>query len=263
MSAHAIETYGSLFSGIGGLDLGVEAATGAKPLWQCESDPYCRAVLERHWPDTPCYNDVREIDDQAQRPDLICGGFPCQDVSQAGKRRGLDGERSGLWSEFARVIRILRPRVVFVENVAGLLVRGFDEVLGDLAWLGFDARWSCLRAADIGAPHLRRRVFLLAHSVHDGRQGLSSSNNNHGSDEPGDIANRRHTFPPAPSDSRAWAAWRKSGGPEPSIRRGTYGPPRGMDANRRRRRIRHLGNAVVPQCAERAFRELIKSETVE
>ena len=156
-------TVGSLFTGIGGLDLALEHF-GHRVIWQAESDGHARAVLAKHWPGVRCFEDVREIDATSPPPDIICGGFPCQDISNAGKRVGIDGERSGLWSEFARIIRELRPRLVFVENVAALTVRGLDRVLGDLAALGFDAEWDVLRAADVGAPHLRARIFILAHA---------------------------------------------------------------------------------------------------
>src|SRR5690348_9062921 len=115
----------------------------------CEIEPYCRAVLTKHWPGVPCYTDVRQL--TAERlaadgivPAVICGGFPCQDISQAGKRAGIEGERSGLWREFARLIGEIRPRVAIVENVAALLNRGLDAVLADLAALGFDAEWHCI-----------------------------------------------------------------------------------------------------------------------
>lgn len=157
-----IETYASLFSGIGGLDLAIEAVTGARLAWYSEVHPYAAAVMARHWPGVPNLGFVQDIDDHAEAVDLIVGGFPCQDTSQAGKREGLGGSRSGLWYEQARVVRVLRPRFVFVENVAGLLVRGIDEVLGSLVDLGFDAEWSTLRASDVGAPHERRRIFILA-----------------------------------------------------------------------------------------------------
>jgi DNA (cytosine-5)-methyltransferase 1 len=157
-------TIGSLFSGIGGLDLGLEWAGLGPVVWQCEIDPFCRAVLAKHWPDAKRYDDVRSIDGFTQRVDVICGGFPCQDISDAGKRAGIDGERSGLWSEYARIVGILRPRFVVVENVAALLGRGMGRVLGDLAALGYDAEWSTLRASDIGAPHRRERVFIVAYA---------------------------------------------------------------------------------------------------
>lgn len=156
-------TFGSLFSGIGGLDLALEAF-GHTPVWQAECDPHARAVLRHHWPAVRCFEDVREIDAQAPPPEIICGGFPCQDISLAGAGAGIDGPKSGLWSEFARIVRVLRPGIVFVENVAALLGRGLDRVLGDLAALGFNAEWETFLASDVGAPHRRDRLFLLAYS---------------------------------------------------------------------------------------------------
>lgn len=154
---------GSLFSGIGGLDLGVEAATGARTVWQVERDEWCRGILARHWPDAVRYDDVCKVGEELERVDIIAGGFPCQDVSVAGKRAGLTGgQRSGLWREYARIVRVVRPRFVFVENVAGLLSMEFGHVLGDLAALGYDAEWAVFRASDAGAPHRRERVFVLA-----------------------------------------------------------------------------------------------------
>ncbi len=158
-------TIGSLFSGIGGLDLGLERA-GMTVKWQVEIDPYCRRVLAKHWPNVERFEDVRLVGaHNLARVDLICGGFPCQDISNAGKRAGIDGERSGLWSEFHRIICELRPQLVLVENVAALLVRGMGRVLGDLAESGYDAEWDCIPAAAVGAPHIRNRVFILAHAV--------------------------------------------------------------------------------------------------
>lgn len=156
-------TFGSLFSGIGGIDLGLERA-GMKAIWMCEIEKYARKVLHKHWPDVPVYEDVRLIDERVERPDVLCGGFPCQDVSFAGKRAGLrEGTRTGLWLEFARVIRRLRPQYVLLENVPGLLSLGFGRVLGDLAEIGYDAEWQVLSAAQFGAWHLRRRIFIVAY----------------------------------------------------------------------------------------------------
>jgi DNA (cytosine-5)-methyltransferase 1 len=149
--------FGSLFSGIGGFELGLERA-GMRCIWQSEIDPYASAVLRKHWPEVPNHGDIRNVRaGVVERPDVICGGFPCQDISNAGKRAGIDGERSGLWSEYARVIGELRPRYVIVENVAALLGRGLERVLGDLAALGFDAEWHCIPASAVGAPHRRDR----------------------------------------------------------------------------------------------------------
>jgi DNA (cytosine-5)-methyltransferase 1 len=141
---------GSLFAGIGGFDLAARWM-GWETAWYSEIDPYCCAVMAKHFPDALSLGDITKVDwSTVERPDLLCGGFPCQDISNAGKRAGIDGERSGLWSEFARAIRELRPRYVVVENVAALLGRGMGRVLGDLAALGYDAEWTVLSAADVG-----------------------------------------------------------------------------------------------------------------
>lgn len=163
-------TVGSLFAGIGGIDLGLERA-GMEVIWQVESDGYARRVLEKHWPAVQRYGDVRYFlggkrwrkARAAWEVDLIAGGFPCQDISNAGRRAGIDGSRSGLWSEFARIVRLLRPTYVFVENVPALTIRGLGQVLGDLAALGFDAEWGCFPAAALGAPHERWRLFIVAY----------------------------------------------------------------------------------------------------
>jgi DNA (cytosine-5)-methyltransferase 1 len=189
-----------LFSGIGGFSLGLERA-GMRTVAFCESDEYCRAVLRRHWPDVPVWDDVRTLTfhegrlaaDTIKRRileatevcagregagilgstnehqctpvyiDVICGGFPCQDISVAGKGAGIAGERSILWKEFARIIGEVRPRYIIVENVAALLGRGLSVVLGDLAALGYDAEWHCIPACAVGAPHRRDRVWIVAY----------------------------------------------------------------------------------------------------
>jgi DNA (cytosine-5)-methyltransferase 1 len=158
-------TFGSLFAGIGGFDLGFERA-GMQCKWQVEIDPYCQRVLAKHWPDVRRHDDVRTFppgDADDWRVDVICGGFPCQDISDAGKQAGIDGDRSGLWREYARIIRVLRPSYVVVENVSALLDRGLGRVLSDLAESGYDAEWDCLPAFAFGAPHLRDRVFVIAY----------------------------------------------------------------------------------------------------
>ena len=160
-------TVGSLFSGIGGLDLGFERA-GFAIRWQVEIDPFCRAVLEKHWPDVTRFFDVRKL----RRPptvDVLCGGFPCQDISFAGFGAGLDGARSGLWADMCRIICEIRPRYVVVENVAALYQRGLGRVLGDLAGIGFDAEWGSLSACSMGQTHMRQRVFIVAYA--DGEYG--------------------------------------------------------------------------------------------
>ena len=160
-------TIGSLFSGIGGLELGLERAGLGPVLWQAEIDPYCRRVLAHHWPGARLYDDVRQVDTAAARPAVLCGGFPCTDISLAGKGAGITGPESGLWTEYARIVGALRPRYVVVENVAALAIRGLGTVLSDLAALGFDAWWDCLPASSVGAPHRRDRIYLVAWAVSD------------------------------------------------------------------------------------------------
>ena len=183
---------GSLFSGYGGLDLAVTSVTGAEVAWHCEWDDAPSQILERNFPGVPNYRDVSKVDfSEVEQVDILTGGFPCQDLSLAGKRAGLkEGTRSGLWSEFARAIETIRPRLVVIENVRGLLsaeahsdmepcpwcvgegrtepaLRALGAVLGDLAELGYDAKWTGVRAADAGAPHSRFRVFIIAYPSND------------------------------------------------------------------------------------------------
>ena len=178
---------GSLFSGAGGLDMAVEAVFGGRTVWHSEIDKAASNVLAHRWPDVPNLGSITEIDWASVEPvDVLCGGFPCQDVSAAGKRAGIkDGTRSGLWGVFADAIDALRPRYVVIENVRGLLsatahravesddpvvgdrsdrpvLRALGAVLGDLSDLGYDARWATVAAASVGAPHRRERVFIVA-----------------------------------------------------------------------------------------------------
>lgn len=160
-----------LFSGIGGFSLGLERA-GFQTVAFCEIDPFCRRVLAKHWPEVPIYDDVRELTGARLTADgiaidAIAGGFPCQDISIAGRGAGLDGERSGLWREYARLIGELRPQYAIVENTAALLSRGLGTVLGELAAIGYDAEWHCIPAAAVGAPHLRDRVWIVAYPQQD------------------------------------------------------------------------------------------------
>lgn len=156
-------TIGSLFSGIGGLELGLELAGLGPTLFQVEREPFCREVLAKHWPASLRLDDVCAVGaHNLPAVDLLCGGFPCQDLSLAGKGAGLAGARSGLWFEYARIIGELRPRFVVVENVAALVNRGLHAVLGSLAALGYDAWWDCIPAAAVGAPHRRDRLFVVA-----------------------------------------------------------------------------------------------------
>jgi len=169
-----------LFSGIGGFSLGLERSEAFKTVAFCEIEPFCRRVLAKHWPKVPCYDDIRTL--TAERlatdgiaVDAIAGGFPCQDISIAGKGAGLAGKRSGLWREYVRLIGELRPRYVIVENVAALLGRGLGDVLGDLAALGYDAEWHCIPASAVGLPHIRDRVWIVAYAREERGQGVIES----------------------------------------------------------------------------------------
>ena len=229
-----------LFSGIGGFSLGLERA-GMRTVAFCEIESYCRAVLRQHWPDVPVFDDVRtltatDVSNSAQQQmgiagqsridsgmvDVICGGFPCQDISVAGKGEGITGSRSGLWKEFARIIGEVRPRYIIVENVAALLGRGLADVLGDLAEIGYDAEWHCIPACAVGAPHRRDRVWIVAYPT---QQHVNGS---------------RHARPQwryELTNSDWWLI-------EPNVGRVAHGVPNRVD------RLKALGNSIVPQIAE-------------
>lgn len=250
-------TFGSLFSGIGGLDLGLERA-GLSCSWHVEAQEYCRQVLERHWPGVPQFEDVREVGAHNLPPvDVIVGGFPCQDVSSAGKKIGIEGARSGLWSEFFRIVCELRPRYVVVENVAALLYkgRGIYRVLSDLAEGGYDAQWDCVPASAVGAHHRRDRVFIVAYpSGERGRDGDHAQ-----------LFQRVHAegvghWPPTQSlatveiEGRAYVDL-------PESVRVADGVPGWVDIAERRlaaARVKGCGNAVVPQVGEHVGRCLVR-----
>ena len=164
-----------LFAGIGGIALGLKRAGLTRTVCYVENEPYCVEVLKRHMcdgqlDDAPVWDDVRTFDGRPWRGyvDIITGGFPCQDLSVAGKRAGIEGSRSGLWFEMLRIIREVRPAIVLVENVPGLLIRGADRVFGDLAESGYCAEWDCIPASAVGANHQRDRVFIVAYTASDG-----------------------------------------------------------------------------------------------
>jgi DNA (cytosine-5)-methyltransferase 1 len=239
-------TVGSLFAGIGGFDLGLERA-GMRVAWQCEIDPDARAILAKHWPKVPCYGDIRRIDWSTVEPvDVICGGYPCQPFSCAGKREGEFDERH-LWPEVARCVRHLRPRWVLLENVSGHLSLGFGSVLGDLAALGYDAFWDCIPAAAVGAPHLRDRVFVVAWRVATDARGKPRT-------ERTTIGRASKTSQSARScDVGSFCSW-NSGPPVSPIRRMDDGIPARLDAPR----LRGLGNAIVPQIPEMLGRIIVE-----
>lgn len=251
-------TIGSLFAGIGGFDLGLERA-GLTVKWQVEIDPFCRAVLAKHWPHVRRYEDVRKVhgshywqcplrDDCLAPVDVLCGGFPCQDISEAGKRAGIDGERSGLWAEFVRLIREVQPRFVIVENVPALLTRGMGRVLGDLASLGFDAEWDVWGADDFGASQHRERIWILAYPHDAGFQGPIWA---------GQSRAPRQEWPAAHCEPlrSVGGYWPPGPGAVDDIPRMADGPADRMD------RLKGLGNAVVPQITEWIGRRLIEAQS--
>ncbi len=232
-------TIGSLFAGIGGLELGLEWAGLGPVLWQVERDEFCLSVLAKHWPDVPRFTDVCSVGaKELVGVDIICGGFPCQDVSQAGQKTGIGGARSGLWSEFARIVGELRPRIVVVENVADLALRGLDQVMLDLAACGYDAIWFPVRASEVGAPYTRERLFVVAYSdalrskARDGVQANELDQTRDGTPWEGIFSRTR--------------SGRLRLFPDAGVLRVDDGRPSELDG----RRIAALGNAVVPQCAE-------------
>jgi DNA (cytosine-5)-methyltransferase 1 len=263
-----------LFSGIGGFSLGLERA-GMRTVAFCEIDPYCQRILAKHWPNVPVFGDVRELTAQSladanrgRQPkftecngqsitgqqascgsdpvgchvDVICGGFPCQDISVAGKGAGIAGERSGLWKEFGRIIGEVRPRYVIVENVAALLGRGFGVVLGDLAALGMCCEWHCIPASAVGAPHRRDRLWIVAYSISSELRDQSGRRNGSG-----------WSYTPQLKHFGWWLT-------EPNVGRVAHGVPARVD------RLRALGNAIVPQIAEiigRAIMAIESNECVE
>ena len=253
-------TVGSLFSGIGGIDLGLERA-GMRVVWQCEIDPYACKVLAKHWPDVPNLGDITTIDwTTVEPPDLICGGYPCQPFSLLGERRGESDPRH-LWPYMADAVRHLGPRWAVLENVPGHLSMGFGSVLGDLADLGYDTQWDCVPAAAVGAPHLRYRVFVVAHTdsrrrdrvtadVGDGRtvpgEGRIVRRSGRGEGRVPDAGFGRPFQRPRlqlPQDrDPQWDVHHWS--VEPDVGRVADGVPARVD------RLRCLGNAVVPQVAE-------------
>lgn len=283
---------GSLFSGIGGIDLGLEWA-GMEIRWQAETDWYASQVLTKHWPNIPNLGDVKLINwKEVERVDLLAGGYPCTPFSVAGKRKGKE-DRRHLWPYYLEAIRELRPKYALLENVPGHLSKGFGTVLGDLAETGYDVQWDRISAADVGAPHRRERVFAIAVDMADAsgkRRQDECFASSIGETEPefrdsgahGDVPDSEGVALGAglrPDETSGVGGRRLSNtdcsdttrGPAPSRLGGDvdglparldrtldlWGPgwddgvPRiGTGIRRRPDRLRGLGNAVVPQCAE-------------
>jgi len=165
-----------IFSGIGGFSIGLEAS-GLQTVAFCEINPFCRKILTRHWPSVPIFTDITTINKEdlktLSRIDVIAGGFPCQDISVAGKQKGITAKRSGLWKEFMRLINEIRPKYAIIENVANLRSKGLISVLQDLWEIGYNAEWHCIPASAFGAPHRRDRIWIIAHPACIGKVGLS------------------------------------------------------------------------------------------
>ena len=268
-----------LFSGIGGFSLGLERA-GMQTVAFCEQDGYACRVLRKHWPTLPIFEDVctltkSRLKSHGIEANVICGGFPCQDISTAGKGAGLDGARSGLWREYARLIREIRPAYAVMENVAALRSRGLDRVLGDLAAIGYDAEWHCIPASAVGAPHIRDRCWIVAYPVRRGasrgagplvREGVIEAYPGYPAtpqverdgptlaDPAGEQVRRLPRRSEAEISMRRlgprnedWPYW----SPEPNLPRVADGIPDRLDRNR------CLGNAVVPQVVELIGRAIV------
>ena len=249
----------SLFSGIGGFDLGLQRA-GFEISAQVEIDPFCQKILEKHWPEVERFGDIKEIEEFPQA-DLICAGFPCQDISVAGKGAGLSGSRSGLWTEAMRAIRMVRPKYAILENVAALRNRGLSTILGALAESGYDSEWDCLPASAFGAPHQRDRLFVVAYSGSNQlrqQQGRGGGPGGQRSPESGDGGAagqntnteefrlpRRTVLSSTSFEARRF---RPEGDNPWSAESGIHGVAYGVP--NRVHRLRALGNAIVPQISE-------------
>jgi DNA (cytosine-5)-methyltransferase 1 len=236
----------SLFAGIGGFDLGLERTGGFRTVAFCEIDPFCRRVLAKHWPEVPCFGDIRTLGAE-QIPagvSVICGGFPCQDISSAGSRAGIDGARSGMWAWFAASICALQPLWVIVENVRDLLVRGLDRVLGDLAKIGYDAWWDCIRVSQLGYPHARDRLVLVAYPA-----ALRRKEGERSAQEWRRLIRARVHGRPS-----AWATAANNDEVRSGFVRVVDGLPNRVD------RLGALGNSVNPEIIEIAGRAILEAE---
>lgn len=295
---------GSLFSGIGGLELGLERAIpGLQTVWQVEKEPFCRSVLERHWPNTKRYDDVRTVGAHNLEPvDVICAGFPCQSISIAGQMRGLeDEEKSGLWWHVHRLVSefqsIGRQPILVLENVANIIRVGGPDVVGSLAAIGYDCEWTIISAAQCGAPHLRRRWFGVAYPSSVTDRGWSTANTNQGRGRTSNTVQSRGASTHVHDTARDATNTDSQRSAQLSIHAKSMGQARqsecessknggtrqtnsnywqafptqspvcrrddGVSNQMDRRRVAALGNAVVPQCAEWVGQQIVNSGLLE
>jgi DNA (cytosine-5)-methyltransferase 1 len=265
------------FSGIGGFSLAARWLGGFETVQFVEREAFCQRILRKHWPDIPIHDDIRTFNPAPGSADLVVGGFPCQDISQVGKGAGLAGERSGLFYELLRVVRLVGPRYVVLENVAAITHRGMDDVLGALAEAGYDAEWACIPAAAVGACHQRDRWWCVAYA-HNTR---SREHKPHAQRQPegkalffDGCANQEAPLPtpndqrqqdqliPAIADQQRRSRWSyaprrlnphwRSYLSQPLLCRGDDGLSGRVD------RLKALGNAVVPQVAMVALARVLE-----
>lgn len=265
-----------LFSGIGGFSLGLERTGGFKTVAFCEQAEYQRKVLAKHWPDVPIFKDIKGLNIDDIPIDVICGGFPCQDISVAGKGEGLNGERSGLWFEYLRLIGELGPRWVIVENVSALRSRGLVTILQNFSKIGYDAEWHCIPASYVGAPHQRDRIWIVAYpkskrgngNKTDRKDSITSSSKSGSGGGTGNVSNTTGTGLQGRTQSKTTrqpqslftSEYITKGGhtwlPEPDVGRVVDGVPSRVD------RLKCLGNAVVPQIVTIIGNAILEKEKV-
>lgn len=236
MTAENNLTVLDLFAGIGGFSLGLERA-GMITTAFCEIDSFCQNILSKHWPDVVIFNDIKTMEYKLHDYDVITAGFPCQDISIAGKGAGLDGARSALWWQVRRAIRLVRPCYVLLENVSALLYRGLGTVLGSLAKIGYDAEWHCIPASHIGAPHQRDRVWIVAYPRCERKQRLFPQK-----------VSRQPAFSWCENVRRVEDLPERSVLYPSQLCRSRHGISQRLDA---------LGNAVIPQIPELIAREIL------
>jgi len=241
-----------LFSGIGGFSLGLERTGGFETVAFCEVCPKARQVLRKHWQNIPIYEDVKtltseQLESDNIKVDCITAGFPCQDISTAGKGAGIEGERSGLFYEIIRLANEIRPHYVILENVAALLGRGMDVVLGELSKIGYDAEWHCIPASSIAAPHKRNRVWVISYPTSWLRYEHEANRGN------GEIETQT-IFGDGASVLRKCSWWNN----QSPVCRVLNGVSDGLHKDR----LKQLGNSVVPQIPELIGNAILEANNV-